>query len=159
MANVEEDEAGRLRAFRRKFGRAFDAREGEPAPAKVEDLNAPSSAPTATREEDGVVKEVIRSDARAGGKSEGRGQASSGVEAEAEARDEQTSDRPPPSAAVKTQKEAEEGGQGMGTSAGWGEDFGEDENLMDLISSAGMATGRVKEEKAKAPAKGKGKKR
>jgi len=29
LANVEEDEAGRLKAFRRRFGRGWDAEEGE----------------------------------------------------------------------------------------------------------------------------------
>lgn len=139
MANVEEDEAGRLRAFRRRFGRAFDSREGEPAPARVEEgvAAAPAEAPTATREEDGVVKQVVRRDALMGGKSEGKGKAADDADAEAEAKVEMSKDRPPPSATLKTQKEADPESQGMGATGSWGEDFGEGDNLMDLISSYG----------------------
>lgn len=141
MANIEEDEAGRLRAFRRKFGRAFDSREGEPAPARVEDAaaaaGAPSEAPTATQEDDGVVKGVFGRDARAGAKSEGGEGGVAAAETAADVESEVGKTSSPPPAALKTQKEAEPTGQGMGTTGGWGEDFGEDDNLMDLISRYG----------------------
>ena len=161
MANVEEDEAGRLRAFRRRFGRAFDSREGEPAPAQVEGglTDAPAEAPTATQEDDGLVKEIIKRDARKGAKSEGQRKSIKGEDAEAEARVELSSGRSPPSAAVKGQKEAESTGQGMGTTAGWGEDFGEGDNLMDLISSYGVSEEQQRQQQGQTATKEKGGKR
>ena len=139
MANIEEDEAGRLRAFRRKFGRGFDSREREPAPAQVEDAPegfAPQ-APVATQEDDGVVKEVIRKDAGKGAKSEDRRQAGIRTEPDAESQEALGGVASPAPAAAKTQKEAQPDGQGSATTGGWGEDYGEGDNLMDLISSYG----------------------
>ncbi|KAL9055042.1 MAG: hypothetical protein Q9162_003807 [Coniocarpon cinnabarinum] len=138
MANVEEDEAGRLRAFRRKFGRAFDAREGMPAPAQTEESGADDEV-VGTREEEGTMMEIRAGDARRGRKSEGR--VSRQEDGDVEVDGKIGGDRPP-AAAGKQQKEADPAGQGLGTTQAWGEDFGEDDNLMDLISSAGKEEGR-----------------
>ena len=160
---MEEDEAGRLRAFRRKFGRAFDSREGMPAPVQVDSVDqGPSKtpevalmdAPPATQEDDGAIKVSMRRTEK--DQNEARAQLN---EATAQGEGVVGADKPP-SAAAKQQAEADPRGQGLGTTAAWGEDFGEQDNLMDLISDAGKGLSKLSgSEAVQRESQGKGKKK
>ncbi|KAB8532586.1 hypothetical protein FH972_025531 [Carpinus fangiana] len=102
MANVEEDEAGRLRAFRRRFGRGWDARSAE-----GEESLSVADAPVEEGAEGAAEPEV-----------EGRA---------AERRETKETKETVKKADVKSAQDAQ----------AWGEE--EEENLMDLISAAGLA--------------------
>lgn len=119
MANVEEDEAGRLRAFRRRFGRAFDSAATEPS----------ASQPSAAPENEAASK--AQSDA-AEGKRERKSESPSpsldgGVPGASRE----------PSAALKTQDGAAPRGAGAQTTrdSGTSDDEEENDNLMDLLNS------------------------
>lgn len=132
MANVEDDDAGRLRAFRRKFGRGWDAKSAE-----SEESLAVADSPPATQHEA----------AELGISTDGAGREAAEGKAAKEA--------------SKGRKEAAEGkAESEGSAAAWGEQ--EEDNLMDLISAAGLAGAQHKGPVAapqKAAKAGKGKRK
>lgn len=126
LATVEEDEAGRLRAFRRRFGRGWDAEtRAEALEAGSQELLAQGAQDSALDAEAVTVPGNERREVVSGG---GRG----GKKAQA--------------------REAAEGGLDMpegGKDAGSWSDAAE-ENLMDLIGSFGESEEQRRQEKAMA---------
>lgn len=116
MANVEEDEAGRLRAFRRRFGRGWDARSEElgQAPARedvrrVEAVGERAAMEGSAAGEEGATGVVEGVGVRTGGME--RGEDSEGRQG----RDEEGNVR---------------------SESGWSDEA--EDNLMDLIGSYGV---------------------
>lgn len=146
MANVEEDQAGRLRAFRRRFGRAFDSSFDDDN--NNDDDDAMGSARQAAADADvSQAERKARADIAT---------ATSGMDDGAAPSTTPSTGTPPESAASKTQTEASLHGQGLGTtsSSGWNMDSSDEDanqkanetesrkaqeddqdNLIDLISS------------------------